>query len=113
MLEKIVSNACEIESVSTKVPLTVATPRTIANAVRTERSLRPARPLRAKRIRSEDRVERVRDRIREHEGAADRRDAEDDRERGQDGAELAAGEASEGEADPIGRSCRTRARSNP
>jgi hypothetical protein len=44
MFEKIVSNACVIESVSTKVPLTVAIPSTIANAVRNVRSLRAQRP---------------------------------------------------------------------
>ena len=38
----------------------------------------------------EDRVERVVDRVGEHEGAAHHRDAEDDRERRQDGAQLAA-----------------------
>ena len=37
----------------------------------------------------EDRVERVVDRVREDERAAHHRDAEDDRERGQDGAQLA------------------------
>jgi len=46
MLEKIVSNACEIESVRTYVPLTVAIPSTIANAVRAVLSLRPQRPRR-------------------------------------------------------------------
>ena len=44
---KIVSNARSIVSVSTYVPLTIATPRTIAIAVSSERSLRPARPLSA------------------------------------------------------------------
>ena len=44
---KIVWNARSIVSVRTNVPLTIATPRTIANAVSTVRSLRPARPLRA------------------------------------------------------------------
>ena len=38
----------------------------------------------------EDRVERVRDRVREHERAAHRRDPEHDRERGQERPELAA-----------------------
>ena len=38
---KIVSNALSIESVSTNVPLTIATPRTIAIAVSAVRSLRP------------------------------------------------------------------------
>ena len=37
---KIESNALSIESVSTKVPLTIATPRTIASAVRAVRSFR-------------------------------------------------------------------------
>ena len=44
MLEKIDLNACEIESVRTNVPLIVAIPRMIANAVRTVLSLRPQRP---------------------------------------------------------------------
>ena len=43
------SNAWSIESVRTYVPLTMATPRTIAIAVRVVRSLRPSRPFRAKR----------------------------------------------------------------
>src|SRR5581483_10501868 len=49
MSEKIESNALEIESVSTYVPLTVAIPRTIANAVRPVRSLRPQSARRATR----------------------------------------------------------------
>ena len=44
---KIVSNALSIESVRTNVPLTIATPSTIAIAVRAVRSLRPSSPLRA------------------------------------------------------------------
>jgi hypothetical protein len=44
---KIWSNALSIESVSTNVPLIIATPRTIASAVRTVRSLRVRSPLSA------------------------------------------------------------------
>ena len=44
---KIESNAWSIESVRTKVPLTIATPRTIAIAVSAIRSFRPRSPLRA------------------------------------------------------------------
>ena len=44
---KIWSNAALIVSVRTYVPLTIATPRTIASAVRKARSLRPASPLSA------------------------------------------------------------------
>ena len=44
MFEKIVSNACVIESVSTNVPLTVAIPSTIANAVRNVLSFRAQSP---------------------------------------------------------------------
>ena len=58
------------------------------------RALRPvttaSRP--GVRLREEGR-ERAVDRVREDVGAADHRDAEDDRDRGQDGAELAAREA--------------------
>ena len=50
MSVKIASNALSIESVSTKVPLTVATPRTIAIAVSAVRSLRPSIPFRANLI---------------------------------------------------------------
>ena len=42
---KIVSNALSIESVRTYVPLTMATPSTIAIAVSAVRSLRPEQPL--------------------------------------------------------------------
>ena len=49
-LEKIVSNAFSIVSVRTSVPLTIATPRTIAIAVRMERSFRAARPRSATRF---------------------------------------------------------------
>ena len=45
-------NALSIASVSANVPLTIATPRTIASAVRNARSLRPARPRSATRITS-------------------------------------------------------------
>src|SRR5581483_1671869 len=44
MLVKIAWNAFVIESVRTNVPLIVAIPRMIANAVRTVRSFRPQRP---------------------------------------------------------------------
>ena len=44
---KIESNALSIESVRTYVPLTIATPSTIANAVSAVRSFRPSRPLSA------------------------------------------------------------------
>ena len=47
---KMLSKARSIESVRTYVPLTIATPRTIAIAVRAALSLRPRRPLRATRI---------------------------------------------------------------
>ena len=47
---KIESNALSIESVSTYVPLTIVTPRTIAIAVSAVRSLRPSRPFSAKRV---------------------------------------------------------------
>jgi hypothetical protein len=47
---KIVSKACWIVSVRTYVPLIIATPRTIAIAVRAARSLRPSRPRTATRI---------------------------------------------------------------
>jgi len=47
---KIESNAWSIESVSTYVPLTIVTPRTIAIAVSAVRSLRPSSPLSAKRV---------------------------------------------------------------
>ena len=47
---KIASNALPIESVSTYVPLTIATPSTMAIAVSAVLSLRPERPLTAKRI---------------------------------------------------------------
>ena len=46
---KIRSNAWSIESVRTYVPLIIATPRTIATAVRAVRSLRLRSPLMAKR----------------------------------------------------------------
>ena len=46
----------------------------------------------------EDARERLVDRVREDVGAADHRDAEDDRERGQDGPDLAAEHAPQGEA---------------
>ena len=49
-LEKIESKAFSIVSVRTSVPLTIATPRTIAIAVRIERSLRAARPRSATRL---------------------------------------------------------------
>jgi hypothetical protein len=45
-------NALSIASVSTNVPLTIATPRTIAMPVRNARSFRPARPRSATRITS-------------------------------------------------------------
>ena len=45
---KIASNALSIESVRTYVPLTIETPRTIANAVSAVLSLRLKSPLRAK-----------------------------------------------------------------
>src|SRR5205823_3450785 len=45
----------------------------------------------------EDRVERLRDRVGEDEGAADHRYAEDDREAGQDGAELPPEQALQGD----------------
>ena len=44
---KIESNALSIESVRTKVPLTIATPSTIANAVSAVRSFRPSSPFSA------------------------------------------------------------------
>src|SRR5207247_2034413 len=44
---KIVSNAFVTESVRTKVPQIIATPSTIASAVRKDRKRRVARPLRA------------------------------------------------------------------
>src|SRR4051812_10007387 len=47
---KIELNALSIESVSTNVPLTIATPRMIATAVRIVRSLRPRSPLSSARI---------------------------------------------------------------
>src|ERR1700761_8812599 len=49
MLVKIESNAPVMESVSTYVPATRATPRTIASAVRVARSRRDANPLSATR----------------------------------------------------------------
>ena len=49
-LEKIESNALSIVSVRTSVPLTIATPRTIATAVSAERSLRASRPRSATRL---------------------------------------------------------------
>ena len=49
-LEKIESNAFSIVSVRTSVPLTIATPRTIATAVSAERSLRASRPRIATRL---------------------------------------------------------------
>ena len=45
-------NARSIMSVRTNVPLTMATPSTIASAVRNARSFRPARPRSATRITS-------------------------------------------------------------
>ena len=50
---KIWSKARSIMSVSTNVPLTMATPSTIASAVRKARSFRPASPRSATRITSE------------------------------------------------------------
>ncbi len=47
----------------------------------------------------EDRVERLVDRVREHVGAAHHGDAEHDRDRREDGAELPPGEAAEGDFD--------------
>ena len=47
---KIELKALSIESVSMKVPATIATPRTIAIAVSAVRSFRPSRPLSATRI---------------------------------------------------------------
>jgi hypothetical protein len=47
---KMFLKAESIASVSTSVPLVIATPSTIANAVSTARSLRPARPRSATRI---------------------------------------------------------------
>jgi hypothetical protein len=47
---KIESKARSIESVSMKVPATIATPSTIAIAVSDVRSLRPSIPLSATRI---------------------------------------------------------------
>ena len=47
---KIWSNALSIESVRTYVPLIIATPSTIARAVRTVRSFRVSRPLSANLI---------------------------------------------------------------
>ena len=44
---KIVSNAWSMESVSMNVPATIATPSTIAIAVRAVRSFRPSNPLSA------------------------------------------------------------------
>ena len=49
----------------------------------------------------EDRVERLVDRVREDVGAAHHRDAEDDRERGEDGAELPPRHAAEGDPDHV------------
>ena len=49
-LEKIESNALSIVSVRTSVPLTIATPRTIAIAVSVERSFRAIRPRSATRL---------------------------------------------------------------
>jgi hypothetical protein len=49
-LVKIESNALDIVSVRTKLPVTIETPRTIENAVRTVRSLRPRIPLSATRV---------------------------------------------------------------
>jgi hypothetical protein len=46
-LVKIVSKALEMVSVRTKLPLTIATPSTIASVVRTARSRRAASPLSA------------------------------------------------------------------
>ena len=53
----------------------------------------------------EDRIEGARDRVREDERAADHRDAEDDREGGQRGAQLAAEQALEREAGHLASSC--------
>ena len=50
LVVKIEPKALSIESVSTYVPLTVATPSTIAKAVRIVRSLRPNRPLSANAV---------------------------------------------------------------
>ena len=47
---KMSSKARSIMSVSTNVPLTIATPSTIASAVRKARSFRPASPRSATRI---------------------------------------------------------------
>jgi hypothetical protein len=47
----------------------------------------------------EDRVEALRDRVREDVGAADHRDAEHDRQRGERGTELASGQPLEGDGD--------------
>ena len=47
---KIASNALSIVSVSTNVPLTIATPSTTASAVSDARNFRPASPLSATRI---------------------------------------------------------------
>src|SRR5687768_1557514 len=49
--------------------------------------------------RLEDAVERLLHRVGEHEGAAHHRDADDHRERGEEGADLAAGEPLEGDLD--------------
>jgi hypothetical protein len=49
-LEKIESNAFEMVSVRTKLPETIATPRTTENAVSAVRSLRPKMPLSATRL---------------------------------------------------------------
>ena len=46
---KIESNALSIESVSMNVPITIATPSTIATAVSAVRSFRPSKPFSAKR----------------------------------------------------------------
>ena len=50
MSVKILSNAWEIESVRTYVPLIIATPRTIASAVSAVRSFLLSRPRMAKRV---------------------------------------------------------------
>src|SRR5688500_8526393 len=49
---KMRSKARSIASVRTSVPLIIDTPRTIASAVRSARSFRPARPLSATRVNS-------------------------------------------------------------
>src|SRR5581483_1718766 len=73
--------------------------RQVRRRVRAHRGLAGDRRVRADIDVGEDRVERARDRVREHVRAAHRRDPEDDRERGQTRAELASPERAEGDAE--------------